>query len=99
VTPPPTDRRDTSLRSGRQSAAALAGPGVSALVPEFWRAVLESGRLVQPFELVALNGKDFWLVYPEAARSKRKLRTFCVWLMDEVATARAGDASGVNSRE
>ena len=64
--------------------AALAGQGLAILTPALWAEDLASGRLVQPFPLVADDGRHYWLVYPEARRGSRKIRLFRDWLLDEV---------------
>jgi LysR family glycine cleavage system transcriptional activator len=64
--------------------AALAGQGVAILTPALWAEEIASGRLIQPFPLVGHDGRDYWLVYPEARRGSRKIRLFRDWLLDEV---------------
>ena len=45
---------------------------------------MRSGRLVQPFDLVAEDSKSDWLVYPETRRNVAKIRAWRDWLLDEV---------------
>ena len=61
------------------------------LTPIFWRAELASGRLVQPFPLVACDRRAHWLLYPEHKRNRAKIRAFRDWLLSEVAKE-AGNA-------
>ena len=58
------------------AAAAIAGQGVAILKPEFYADDVALGRLYQPFELLANDGSDYWLVYPEARRNAPKIRAF-----------------------
>ncbi|MCF6367511.1 LysR substrate-binding domain-containing protein [Rhizobium halophilum] len=58
------------------AAAAIAGQGIAILRPEFYADDVALGRLYQPFDLLASDGSDYWLVYPEARRHSRKIRVF-----------------------
>ena len=58
------------------AAAAIAGQGVAILRPEFYADDVALGRLYQPFDLLANDGSDYWLVYPEARRNAPKIRAF-----------------------
>ncbi|CAD7039972.1 LysR family transcriptional regulator [Pseudorhizobium halotolerans] len=58
------------------AAAAIAGQGVAILRPEFYGDDVALGRLYQPFDLLASDGSDYWLVYPESRRNSRKIRAF-----------------------
>ncbi|HEX4737633.1 MAG TPA: transcriptional regulator GcvA [Allosphingosinicella sp.] len=71
--------------------AVYAGHGIALLTPMFWRAELASGRLVQPFPLVACDRRAHWLLYPEHKRNRAKIRAFREWLLREVAKE-AGNA-------
>jgi LysR family glycine cleavage system transcriptional activator len=77
----PGIRLDSQQIEGR---AAVAGQGVGVLTPALWAPELRSGRLVQPFDLVAEDGKSYWLVYPETRRNVAKIRAWRDWLLDEV---------------
>lgn len=70
--------------------AAIAGHGVAITSPLFFRSELASGRLVQPFEPVLRDERDYWLAYPEVRRGSAKIRAFRDWLL---AQAQA-DAQG-----
>lgn len=65
--------------------AVYSGHGIALLTPLFWRAELASGRLVQPFPLVACDPRAHWLVYPEHKRNHAKIRAFRDWLLREIA--------------
>ena len=73
--------------------AALAGQGLAILTPALWAEDLASGRLVQPFPLVADDGRHYWLVYPEARRGSRKIRLFRDWLLAEVRRCFSADGA------
>ena len=77
----PGIRLDSQQIEGR---AAVAGQGVGILTPALWAPELRSGRLVQPFDLVAVDSKSDWLVYPETRRNVAKIRAWRDWLLDEV---------------
>jgi len=86
-TPPP--RRGVVLDSQLQEANAMRGGfGIAMMTPLFWRADLESGRLVQPFETLYLPGNAQWLVHPANRVGVRKIERFREWLHDEVASDR-----------
>ena len=71
--------------------AVFSGHGIAMMTPMFWRADLASGRLVQPFPLIACDGRAHWLIYPEHKRNRAKIRAFRDWLLGEVAKE-AGNA-------
>jgi LysR family glycine cleavage system transcriptional activator len=86
-TPPP--RRGVVLDSQLQEANAMRGGfGIAMMTPLFWRADLESGRLVQPFDTLYLPGNAQWLVHPASRVGVRKIERFREWLHDEVASDR-----------
>ncbi|MGQ0559971.1 MAG: LysR substrate-binding domain-containing protein [Sphingosinicella sp.] len=87
--PAPTGIRfDTQAMEGN---AALAGAGFSMLTPMYWRSELDSGRLVQPFELISYEGPNFWLVYPDYKRNQPKIAAFREWLLAAMREAAAGE--------
>ena len=59
------------------------------LTPFFWRNDLAKGELVRLSDVVAADGRSYWLVYPEHRRHVPKLRRFRDWLLAEVAKDRA----------
>jgi LysR family glycine cleavage system transcriptional activator len=90
-TPPP--RQGVVLDSQLQEATAIQGGfGVALMTPMYWRAELDSGRLVQPFETLYLPGgrpgNAQWLVHPEARVGVRKIERFREWLHEELAIER-----------
>ena len=66
----------------------LGGFGIAMMSPLFWRADLESGRLVQPFETLYLPGGAQWLVHPASRVGVRKIERLREWLHAEVAAER-----------
>jgi LysR family glycine cleavage system transcriptional activator len=68
--------------------AAVAGRGVSMLTPVLFRDEVASGRLVQPFDLLATAGKGYYLVYPEGRRNLPKVRHFREWILEATAYMR-----------
>jgi LysR family glycine cleavage system transcriptional activator len=90
-TPPP--RQGVVLDSQLQEATAIQGGfGIALMTPMYWRAELDSGRLVQPFETLYLPGgrpgNSQWLVHPEARVGVRKIERFREWIHEELATER-----------
>ncbi len=71
-----------------EGMAAMAGQGFALINPYFFPGDLASGRLVQPFDLLATSERGYWLVYPKARRRSAKIEAFRDWVLSEVA----GDA-------
>src|SRR3546814_1881544 len=75
VKPPP--RRGVELDSQLQEASAVQGGyGIALMTPLLWRAELDSGRMVQPFETLYQPGGANWLVYREGRSRGRKIERF-----------------------
>jgi LysR family transcriptional regulator, glycine cleavage system transcriptional activator len=78
--------RHTDIRLGHQqfeANAAIAGLGAAVVVPQLFRAELEAGRLVLPFDVTVPYDRGYWLVYPEARRRSPKIRAFRDWILTE----------------
>jgi LysR family glycine cleavage system transcriptional activator len=92
----PASIRPTSLDAlGAQdieARAAISGHGVAMLSPIFLRDDLSAGRLIQPFDLSAGDGKTYWLAYPAARRNMRKIQAFRQWIEETMATDLADHA-------
>jgi LysR family glycine cleavage system transcriptional activator len=85
----PEPRRGIVLDSQLQEATAMqSGFGIGMMSPLFWRADLESGRLVQPFPTLYLPGAAQWLVHPSARLGVRKIERLREWLHAELAADR-----------
>lgn len=69
--------------------AAMAGRGVAMLTPGFFRDEIASGRLLQPFDLLATDGRAYYLVYPESRRTAPKVRAFRDWIIAATEPLRA----------
>ncbi|WP_230531186.1 transcriptional regulator GcvA [Microvirga roseola] len=67
-----------------EGASALAGHGVAIITPAFFAQDLAAGRLVIPFDIVAEDGRSYWLVYPKARDHVPKIRAFRDWLLEEI---------------
>lgn len=72
----------------QEAAAAQAGFGIAMMTPFFWRAELESGRLVQPFGDVLIRPISHYLVHPERRVGVRKIERFREWLHEELSAHR-----------
>jgi len=64
---------------------AIAGQGVAILTPYFCKTAMEAGQLIQPFELTCRADDESWyLSYPPALRTSRKVRLFRDWVNAEL---------------
>jgi LysR family glycine cleavage system transcriptional activator len=70
--------------------AAIAGHGVALSSPLFFEQDIAAGRLLQPFELVVRDQRDYWLTYPTTLRSSEKIRAFRAWLLAQAAACCEG---------
>lgn len=68
-----------------EARAAASGAGAAMVTPRFFRQELAAGILVQPFPMVARNGKGYWLVYPHSRRHRPAIRQLRRFLRDEIA--------------
>ncbi len=92
-TPPGPLRRGVSMTSqANDGNAAITGQGVAILTPFFWRNALAERRLVRVFDMVASDGRAYWLVAPEQRRGVAKIKRFREWLTAEVARQLERDA-------
>ncbi len=80
--------RYPNSRMGSQALEAnraIAGQGVAILTPYFCKTALETGQLIQPFELTCRADDESWyLCYPPANRNSRKVRLFRDWVQSEL---------------
>lgn len=84
--PLPRSRHGLLFDNQSQEAnAAQAGFGIAMMTPFFWRAELESGRLVQPFAPVLVRPVSHYLVHPERRVGVRKIERFREWLHEELS--------------
>jgi LysR family glycine cleavage system transcriptional activator len=89
----PPARFGTSLATEHMDvAAALAGHGIAIASPILFRGEIDAGRLVPAHDMVASDGRAFWLAYPVARQRSRKIVSFRDWLSDEAADACAAGA-------
>jgi LysR family glycine cleavage system transcriptional activator len=61
----------------------------------YWRPELASRRLVQPFDLISLEGSAYWLVYPEHRRNQPKIRAILDWVLAEVEALKATEPAEI----
>jgi LysR family glycine cleavage system transcriptional activator len=61
------------------------------LTPILFRDEVASGRLVQPFDLMATAEKGYYLVYPENRRNVPRIKLFRDWIMEATAYMRQPD--------
>ncbi len=83
----PREARHGSVFDSSQMAiqAALGGAGAALVKPAFFVDELESGRLVQPFDLTIASGKSHYLVCPAGNEAHPKIAAFRDWLLAELA--------------
>lgn len=98
ATAPPEARGHRFDSSQLAVQAAEGGLGVALVHPDFFAEELESGRLVQPFPIIAENGKGYYLVYPPAFVDRPKVAAFREWLMAEAAEFREQMAKRVHTK-
>ncbi len=67
---------------GLLGSAAVAGRGVAMLTAALFREEIASGRLLQPFPMLASDGRGYYLVYPESRRNAAKIRAFREWMLE-----------------
>jgi LysR family glycine cleavage system transcriptional activator len=70
------------------ATAAIAGHGVTIGSPILFRREIEAGRLVPAHELVASDGRSFWLAYPVAREGSGKIAALRRWIEEEAAEER-----------
>jgi LysR family transcriptional regulator, glycine cleavage system transcriptional activator len=70
-------------------AAAVAGHGIAIGSLILFRNELASGRLIPAHDVVAGDGRAFWLAYPVARQNSHKIARFREWLCDEAASDRS----------
>lgn len=65
---------------------ALAGHGITLASPAFLKDELNSGKLIQLFDITSYAGFDYYLVYPAARGDQRKIRLFRDWILKEAGS-------------
>jgi LysR family glycine cleavage system transcriptional activator len=89
ISTPPATRQGIAMDNQLQEASATQGGfGIAMMTPLFWRAELESGRLVQPFPTISFPGNAHWLVHPSNRVGVRKIERLREWLHEELARDR-----------
>jgi LysR family glycine cleavage system transcriptional activator len=64
--------------------AAIDGQGIAIGSTTFVEDLLESGRLVKPFDVTLVNEFAYYVVYPEAHLKNPAVRAFKEWLLNLV---------------
>lgn len=84
------DASELDMRTGSsfgfqnlEAQAAMAGHGVAIVNPAHFAEDIAAGRMVQPFDLVCNDGRDYWLVYQENRRNIPKIKAFREWMLEE----------------
>lgn len=78
--------------------AAIEGLGVALGPPEYFHDELESGRLIQPFEVYILTDEAFFLVCPIGRADEPKIRAFREWILAEAERGEAEKTSAPRTR-
>jgi LysR family glycine cleavage system transcriptional activator len=69
--------------------AAMAGMGITLLMPEYFQRELADGRLIMPFDRLIDEDNGYWLAYPESRRNVPKIKYFRDWIIAEAAAGKA----------
>lgn len=92
-------RRATVYDSTRLAVeAAMEGHGVALGAPYLFERQIESGRLVQPLELIVPAGKAYWFVCRKADADRPTIKALLEWLLEETAPQRAAFARIGNAK-
>jgi LysR family glycine cleavage system transcriptional activator len=62
---------------------ALSGGGVALVSEGIFKDEIDSGRLIQLFDICASTGSDYYLVYPEGRQLQPKVRLFRDWILEQ----------------
>lgn len=71
------------------AAMAMAGHGITMGSPILFKNEICSGGLVPAHDMVATEGRAFWLAYPTALERSSKIVRFRNWISEEAARDRA----------
>lgn len=86
LTPADFPKRGTTFDSTHIAGqAAVRGAGLCVGDPRFFVSEIESGRLVQPLDLLVPTGKSYWFVCLPAMAERAKIKIFRNWLIEEAA--------------
>lgn len=97
---PRAARRGGAFDSSQMAIqAALGGAGAALVMPAFFVDELESGRLVQPFDLTIVSGKAHYFVCPEGDETRPKIAAFRDWLRAELAKEPLQPPSGLRRKQ
>lgn len=69
--------------------AAMQGEGVALLTPYLFVEEIRRGQLVLLSDVIANDGRSYWLVYQESRRRSTKIINFRNWLLSEAEACRA----------
>jgi LysR family glycine cleavage system transcriptional activator len=85
VKPPAALSRPGVHVETQQMAAVLAaaGHGLALVHLGFVTQEFKEGKLIQPFDVMASTGFNYYLVYPETNRLSRKTQLFRDWILAE----------------
>lgn len=80
---------DTNVRY----QSMLSGQGIMLGAAALLKSQIESGELIQPFDIV-LNEYRYWLVHPRGRSLPARCQTLIDWLQKEVAQSSRENAAG-----
>jgi LysR family glycine cleavage system transcriptional activator len=69
---------------------AVAGHGLALVHPGFVAEEIKAGKLIQPFDVMAASGFNYYLVYPQTNRLPRKTQLFRDWILAEAGQVLEG---------
>lgn len=65
------------------AVVAMSGLGVAIVNPDHYAEDIATGRLLQPFDLISNDGRDYWLAYSEDRRNIPRIKAFREWMLEE----------------
>jgi LysR family glycine cleavage system transcriptional activator len=85
---PSEDQFGTTLSAEHLDvAAAIAGHGIAIGSPILFQDEIDAGRLAPAHDLVATDGRAFWLTFPQGRRASRKITVFEAWIAGQAQAA------------
>lgn len=88
--PPPSSFGTSLATEHLDITAALAGHGIAIGSPILFQSEIDAGCLITPHEMVASDGREFWLTYPITRQCIAKIGHLRDWLLAEAEASLHG---------